>query len=229
MEVLEKLIVQKIQQNKDPNKAKWLEKYVKHNVKSYGVGIPVLRDILTDIAEKASLPNRSLSEQLELMNLLMTHGYTEPKLTAILYAQLYLKMEDISRILPSIEAWFDEGDIFDWNVCDWLCTRFLTTALNEKPTIMIPTLKGWIFDTGIWKSRAALVSFAEASDKSKHLEDVQMMCRVLIKREERFCKTAVGWALRTYSKEFPDFVKTFLEEYQEFTTAEVRKNATTYF
>jgi hypothetical protein len=37
----------------------------------------------------------------------------------------------------------------------------------------------------------------------------------LIKREERFGKTAVGWALREYSEIDSGFVETFIDEHEE--------------
>jgi 3-methyladenine DNA glycosylase AlkD len=52
---------------------------------------------------------------------------------------------------------------------------------------------------------------------------------VLIKREERFCKTAVGWVLREISKSDKNYVEKFLEVHRQFITPEVIKNSTKYF
>ncbi|MBU6146450.1 MAG: DNA alkylation repair protein [Paenibacillaceae bacterium] len=51
----------------------------------------------------------------------------------------------------------------------------------------------------------------------------------LIRRDERFCKTAVGWILRVYSKIDRDMVIDFLEHHQQWLTREVVNNAKKYF
>ncbi|HHJ50839.1 MAG TPA: DNA alkylation repair protein, partial [Phaeodactylibacter sp.] len=45
---------------------------------------------------------------------------------------------------------------------------------------------------------------------------------------ERFCKTAVGWVLREYSKVDEEFVLKFLSDFERWTTKEVVRNATKY-
>jgi 3-methyladenine DNA glycosylase AlkD len=80
----------------------------------------------------------------------------------------------------------------------------------------------------LWKARASLVPFAQSKNLERHSETIQQFSTELIKRQERFCKTAVGWVLREYSKIDTKFVTDFLEQFSDWTTKEVIKNATKY-
>ena len=56
-----------------------------------------------------------------------------------------------------------------------------------------------------------------------------MSCQVLIRREERFAKTAVGWVLRDISKYDPAFVMRVVEENLVHFSTESLRNALKYF
>ncbi len=70
--------------------------------------------------------------------------------------------------------------------------------------------------------------FAQSKSIADHLAIIESFSITLIRREERFCKTSVGWVLREYSKRDPAFVIRFLEANREWTTPEVVKNARKY-
>lgn len=61
-----------------------------------------------------------------------------------------------------------------------------------------------------------------------HSVTIHQFSSTLIKRHERFSKTAVGWVLREYSKYDIEFVTGFLESHKNWTTGEVIRNATKY-
>ena len=54
---------------------------------------------------------------------------------------------------------------------------------------------------------------------------VSASCQVLIRREERFAKTAVGWILRQLSEHDPSFVGDVIEQDSSYLTAESLRNA----
>lgn len=70
--------------------------------------------------------------------------------------------------------------------------------------------------------------FAQSKTISDHATTIEAFSNTLIRWEERFCKTSVGWVLREYSKRDPAFVIRFLEAHREWTTPEVVKNARKY-
>ncbi len=222
-------IKEKIINRQNIEKSIWLENYVKHDIKSLGVGIPEIRKIIVAINNEFDLSNHNLSEQTIFLNDLMQNQYTENKLAAILYIQLFWQKTETNTILKLISEWFDKEWISDWNVCDWLCVRIITPLIDTKPEITVNELTNWNNDSYLWKARASLVPFAQCKSLKAHNLVITRFSETLIKRPERFCKTAVGWVLREYSKIDDRYVISFLEQYADYTTNEVIKNAKKYF
>ncbi|MBC8374448.1 MAG: DNA alkylation repair protein [FCB group bacterium] len=221
-----KQISTRLREHQDSKKAKWLENYVKHDIKSLGVGIPIIREILKAEERKFELSKQPFTHQEQVLDELMRNEYTDFKLAAILFIQLYGQNHPPVQLLAMISKWFDEHWINDWNVCDWLCVRLLSPIIDNHPQTAIPTFQLWNKDTYLWKARASLVPFAQCKTLKDHKNHVQDLSEILIQREERFCKTAVGWVMREYSKIDQNFVRSFLDEYGESTTKEVVRNAT---
>lgn len=209
-------------------KAKWLENYIKHDIKSKGVGIPEIRQIIKEVNKEYKLTEKQIPEQIELLNELMLQEYTEDKLSAILYLQLFWKNKNEKQTFELISKWFDNEWITDWNVCDWLCVRILTPLVDNWTNPTIKELKKWNKDKNQWKARASLVPLAQCKSIAQHEKIIRDFSIVLIKRDERFCKTSVGWVLREYSKIDQGFVTTFLSDYEKWTTKEVIRNAAKY-
>jgi 3-methyladenine DNA glycosylase AlkD len=159
----------------------------------------------------------------------MSSEYTKDKLSAIVYIQLNWNRTYEQEKIAVISDWFDKELITDWNVSDWLCVRLLTPMIDKFTKETLNELKKWNKSQNQWKARASLVPFAQCKSKEQHKNTIQEFSTVLIKRDERFCKTAVGWVLREYSKIDTNFVREFLSEYENWTTKEVIRNATKYF
>lgn len=218
-----------IEKSGNEKKAAWLENYVKHDIKSKGVGIPKIREIVKRSAKQYDLIKLPFEQQIILLDDLMSSVYTEDKLAAILYMQLYWKDVPASIVLKIISRWFDYKWISDWNVCDWLSVRLLSRAVDQNPKEAIGELNKWNESLNLWKARASLVPFAKCKTIAKHKTTIKKFSSKLIKREERFCKSGVGWVLRSYSKYDKKFVKAFLKDHEKWLIPEVLKNSTKYF
>ncbi len=221
-------IINHLKAIQNPEKAKWLERYVKHNIQSLGVGIPQIREIVQAFGTTYQLSKQPIGEQIEFLDELMKQDFTEPKLAAILFIQQYWKSTKSLEILHLTSKWFDKGWVADWNVCDWLCVRLLSPLVDKEAGLSIPEFSSWNSDQNLWKARASLVPFAQCKSIDKYPDIILKFSQSLIKRDERFCKTAVGWVLRQYSKSDATFVIGFLEKNKEWATKEVIKNATKY-
>jgi 3-methyladenine DNA glycosylase AlkD len=66
------------------------------------------------------------------------------------------------------------------------------------------------------------------SDDGRYYPLIYEACAVLIRREERFAKTGVGWILRDVSKHDKDGVRQFVEQHLESFSIESVKNALKY-
>lgn len=217
-----------LSRHSEEGKAQWLENYVKHNIRSRGVGIPKIREVVRDVNGSEDMASLPVPAQAAVLDDLMSGEYTEDKLAAILYQQLFWGDVAPAIQLEVVEKWFDREWISDWNVCDWLCVRVLTPLVDGVPQVAIPVFEKWNHSPLLWKARASLVPFAQSKTIANYGATIRRFSENLIRREERFCKTAVGWVMREYSRHDPDFVRAFLSEFEKHISREVERNARKY-
>lgn len=223
-------IVAELKSNARADKAQWWNRYMKGEISFLGVGLPKIRKLLLELNRKEKLEELAMNQQVGIVNGLMKSDLAEEKLAAILYMQLFwLGKQKNSLLMGMIADWFDDRYIFDWNTTDWLCVKVLTPLVETGDTTVIAILKKWNRDPYLWKARASLVPFALASNLGIYRTLIRRFSDVLIRREERFAKTAVGWVLREYSKHDTEFVLMFLSKHVKYTTSEVKRNALKYY
>jgi 3-methyladenine DNA glycosylase AlkD len=211
-------------------KAAWWNQYLKGEIPFIGVGTPEIRRIFLERNREFSFGKLPMNRQVSLVNGLMRGDFAEEKLAAILYVQLFWMDRMRSTFLMNLVSdWFDDRFIHDWNTTDWLSVRILTPLVDSGDPKVIWKLKRWNRDPYLWKARASLVAFARASGITGHAKSVERFADILIRREERYAKTAVGWVLREYSKHDPEFVLSFLSQHAKYITAEVKRNALKYY
>ena len=211
----------------DPDKAEWWDSYLKGVIPFLGVGIPRIRALLKKVAREEHWEEMDTEHRFRVLDGLMATERAEEKLGAILMVQLFERPLTGDH-LQLISRWFDKQWIYDWNTCDWLCVRLLTPMVDKQAGVIIPELGSWNRSAYLWKARASLVALAQAKTLTDHRERVLEFSDTLIRRPERFAKTAVGWVLREYSKRDPELVTDFLTTYEAHISAEVRRNATKY-
>ena len=230
MNYYEDVITEELKQTGRSDKADWWNRYLKGSIPFIGAGIPEIRKILLARNRSEGLDQLPMNKQVGLVNRLIKGRFAEEKLAAILYIQLFWlgKLKD-TFLLNLISDWFDERYIYDWNTTDWLSVKILGPMIDSEDPQVMWILKRWNRDPYLWKARASLVPFALSRDIQNHQRDIGRFCDVLIRRQERFAKTAVGWVLREYSKKDPEFVLTFLSKHVKYTPAEVKRNALKYY
>jgi 3-methyladenine DNA glycosylase AlkD len=223
-------LVQELKIRSVPQKADWWNSYMKGEIRFVGTSISEIRKLLIEKNCSDGLDQLPMNQQVSLVNGLMRSELAEHKLAAILYVQLFwLGNQKNSFLLSLISDWYDDRFIYDWNTSDWLCVKVLTPIVNSGDEKVIWTLKRWNRDPYLWKARASLVPFAGSKCIGDHSKSIEHFSAILIRREERFAKTAVGWVLREYSKMDEDFVHDFLSRHIKHTTWEVKRNALKYY
>lgn len=230
MNQLGQILVEELQEKSVPKKADWWNNYLKGKIPFMGLGIPEIRKVLLDLNKMVYLEHLPMNRQVGIVNGLMKGHFAEQKLAAILYIQLFwLGKKKNSFLLSLISDWFDDRRIYDWNTTDWLCVKLITPMLNSGDEKVFWYLKRWSRDPYLWKARASLVPFAQYRQIEDHGLVIEKCADILIRRPERFAKTAVGWVLREYSKSDEDFVLDFLSRHVKYTTSEVKRNALKYY
>lgn len=207
-------------------KRDWWQKYMKGAIPFRGVGIPLIREVVAEWRDADADPR----EQFETALSLIREPIAEDKLAGVLYLQNYL-IDAIPwrEAVPRYAALFDDGHIFEWSTTDWFCVRVLGPTIDANGVACAREIASWRDARNLWRARASLVAFVYLVRDERHHALIERSAATLIRREERFAKTAVGWVLRDLSKFDRPRVERFIEKHRAHFSTEALKNATKYF
>ena len=224
------ILVEELKENSETRKAAWWNSYLKGKIAFMGLGLPEIRKVLLDLNRTKSMDQLPMNQQVGIVNGLMKGHFAEQKLAAILYVQLFwLGKKKNSFLLSLISDWFDERYIYDWNTTDWLSVKLIGPMVDSGDEKVIWYLRRWSMDNYLWKARASLVPFTQSRNMESFEAVIERGADILIRRPERFAKTAVGWVLREYSRSNEAFVLDFLSRHVKYTPSEVKRNALKYY
>ena len=226
------LLQEGLRKHADAKTRAWWENYVKDSAPFLGVKMALVRTEVHQWHQEHIEGKLALSEQLDLALVAFEGIYTEEKLAGILYLQEILLPAgalDYTQDTIRFASLFDEGLIYDWNVCDWFCIKVLGSLIEENGLDCADGIAGWRNAINLWRARASLVAFVPVAGDSDYYPAVEASCAVLIGRPERFAKTAVGWILREISRYDEAYVREILDANIQDFSVESLKNATKYF
>lgn len=208
----------------------WWERYLRNTIEFRGVNLVNIREELQKWYKSEKIDTLDETQQLELAINFFNGNYAEDKLTGILFLQDYLyKNIDWKILVPKFEKLFTDNLVYDWNVCDWFCVRVLGPMIKENGMNCAKAISKWRISTNVWQARASLIAFVGLTKERTYRKHILDSCENLIKREERFAKTAVGWILRVLSKTDKAFVLNFLLSNLTYFNLESLGNAVKYF
>lgn len=213
-----------------PKTKAWWEKYMRYAIPFRGVGIPEIRKQLAAWRQETGIAAWDEAGQLEIALQLFEAPVAEDKLAGILFLQDYLYDRfPWQALIERYARLYAEGHIFDWNTCDWFCVRVLGPTIAKHGQPCAEAFAAWKDAPNLWQARSAVVAFVPVAGEASYYPLILDACEVLIRREERFAKTAVGWILRDLSKQDPDRVRAFVEANLGWFSVEVVRNALKYF
>lgn len=208
----------------------WWEKYMKNVIEFRGVSIPQIKKCLKIWRDQNSLNQLPFNKQTEIIFPLFEAHYAEDKLAAVIYIQEYLiNNTDWRAMLTRYSEVFGKKLIYDWNVNDWFCVRVLSPTAKLCGKECAEEIASWVNDVYLWKARSSLVGLIGLTKDKNYQDLICNTASVLIQREERFAKTAVGWVLREMSKNNLPAVKIFIKNNLEYYSKESLDNTIKYF
>ena len=222
----------RLQEHADPKAKAWWAAYVKQGAPYIGVKMPVVRSVLHKWYRQGVAGNLHLDQQKELALALFREKHAEDKLAGILFLQEILFPAGgvgCGQDLDRFAELFTGEHIYDWNICDWFCVKVLGPLIQKEGEQCAEAVSEWHSAANLWQARASVVAFVPVAEHSEYYPLIQQSCEVLIRREERFAKTAVGWILRDISKYDEPFVKRFIEANIAHFSLESLRNALKYF
>jgi 3-methyladenine DNA glycosylase AlkD len=220
-----------LQAQADPKVKDWWQNYVKGSAPFRGVKMPLIRSTLRSWHEEHISTALELDQQMDLALELFQEKYTEDKLAGTLFlGEILLPKEAIQRPrdVERFSILFNAGYIYDWNVCDWFCVKVLGPLIEAGGETWVDDISAWRNAENLWLARASLVPFTKVAGNENYYLTIRSSCAVVIQRQERFAKTAVGWILRDISKHDQDFVELFIQENLVHFSAESLRNALKY-
>lgn len=207
----------------------WWERYLKGAIEFRGVGIPQIRSTLADWRAGSGVGSWLPADQFALALRLFEEPTAEDKLAGILFLQEYVHDGVPWReSLRHYGSLFERRLITDWNTCDWFCVRVLGPMVATHGRACAKMVSRWSQSPELWKARASVIGFVPVVAELDYHPLVLRSSAVLIRRDERFAKTAVGWILREISKHDSGIVTAFVDEQLPYFSAESIRNALKY-
>ena len=209
-------------------KKEWWEKYMRYVIAFRGVGIPEIRKIQKDWYVNY-LSHLSYEEQAEVAMALFEETLAEDKLAGVLLFQNYLYDKvSLAYMMQQYESIFEKELIYDWNICDWFCVRVLSKTIKLYDMQAVDRISKWKDESYLWQARASVVAFIGLTAHREYYPAIFENYSTLIKRDERFSKTAVGWILHDIYKEDKEIVLHFVNQNLKYFDNESLKNALKY-
>jgi 3-methyladenine DNA glycosylase AlkD len=188
-----------------PERSEAEKRYLKSELRHYGVSAPQLRGIAKSFARNH--PALSRHELLALVEALWEKPVHETRVAALLLLELYprlLKPADFSLL----ERFIRESRT--WALVDLLAVH-IAGKLYEDHASLGPTLDRWASDPDFWVRRSALLTLLEPLRRGEG--DFARFARYaegMLDEREFFIRKAIGWVLREVSKKRPQLVYEWL-------------------
>ena len=198
-------IKQLFEQNRDEENAIKMSKYMRDLFKFYGIPTPVRKSLYKDLLKEEKAKK---TIDWNFLDKCYEDDYREFQYLVLDYIenmQKFLNYDDVPKLYKYIKSkqWWDTIDRFD---------RIVGNIAFKDDRINDLMLK-WSKDEDFWLRRIAIDHQLGRKDKT----NTKLLEQILLNNfesDEFFINKAIGWSLRDYSKTNPDWVKDFLNKYE---------------
>ncbi len=202
-----KLLQKRFEQNKNPQYASKMKRYMRNKSVFLGIKTEARRKISKDIL--VGLKNISNQELEDIVNFLWTKNEREYQyfgIDLIKQNKLNFEKESILLLEKSIteKSWWDSVDSL---------SQIVNFYFKKFPEELKKINKKWIESDNFWLQRITLI-FQLSRKEETDLNILFGNIKKLKESEEFFIKKAIGWALREYAKTDPEEVKRFIADNQ---------------
>lgn len=193
------------EQNRDEDNAIKMSKYMRDQFKFYGIPTPTRKSLYKDLLKEEK--GKKIIDW-NFLDKCYEDDYREFQYLALDYIenmQKFLTYDDVPKLYKYIKSkqWWDTIDRFD---------RIAGNIAFKDDRINDLMLK-WSKDEDFWLRRIAIDHQLGRKEKT----NTKLLEQILLNNfgsDEFFINKAIGWSLRDYSKTNPDWVKDFLNKYE---------------
>lgn len=194
--------------NSNPENASYMKAYLKDRFELYGLKQQPRRDIFNAFVKENGTPE--FSEIGAYLKWLIEQPEREYDYCAIeLLLKTKRKWDDSliehAQYLITHNSW--------WDTVDSIATNVVGAYLKKNPQLIMQYVPQWIESDNIWLNRTAMIfQLKYKSDTSTFWLTESILPH--LESKEFFHQKAIGWALRQYSRNNPDWVMDFANQYE---------------
>ena len=192
----------------DPKSAASQRAYMKSALEFHGVGNAVVRRTAKDYALGRL---EDLAELQSTVDALMESRFFDVRLGAL--ALVERKAKWLGRAeLPWLITLVRRGGC--WAMVDWVATGFIAPVMEAEPKAL-PLLDRWAKDHDFWVRRTSLLAQEPQLRRGGgDFERFATLAATMLDEKEFFIRKAIGWVLRSTSKQRPALVFAFLKAHR---------------
>lgn len=196
----------------DPVRAPKMQRYMKSEMPYFGVPAPAQRVIFRDAF--GAHPLASAEDWRDTVAALWREAtHREQRYAAIELAKrgAYRRFRDREALrlyeeLVITGAW--------WDYVDTIASNLLGELLAIDRAWMTAQMRAWAHDPHLWKRRAAILcQLKRREDTDRQL--LEDCIAPNLGDRDFFIRKAIGWALRQYAKDDPDWVRAYVAANEE--------------
>lgn len=193
--------------NKHQENALAMEKYVRNKFLYYGIKAPERHLIVKDFIQKQGLP--ALNEVETVVRDCWQQPQREFQYFGMEVLEKFIKKSD-ETIIPLLEHMVVQKSW--WDTVDFIATHLVGKFFIKYPAGIPSKTEEWIHGDNMWLQRICLLFQL----KYKEQTDFVLLTYFITQchtSKEFFIQKAIGWALREYSKRYPDVVIDFIKKH----------------
>lgn len=197
---------EKFEINSNEENSRAMEKYMRNQFKFYGIKTKDWRELYKDLIKSEK---KSKKVDWKFLYKCYEDDYREINYFALDYLQAmekFLCFEDLDKLMPFVKTkqWWDSIDVIDKVIGN----------IGLKDSRVDDLMLKWSTDEDFWVRRIAI----NHQRGRKEETNTELLEKILVNNfgsDEFFINKAIGWSLREYSKENPEWVREFYEKYSE--------------
>ncbi|HOZ89191.1 MAG TPA: DNA alkylation repair protein [Bacilli bacterium] len=188
-------------ENKNPNNATMMAKYMRNQFAFLGITSPVRKQICKEFL---ALEKKNKKIDWELLDKCFADEHREFQYFVCDYL-LLMKNNVVYEEIPKLKKYIVNKSW--WDTIDILCKVIGNVGLrdNRVKALMIKYSQ----DSNFWVRRIAIEHQLCLKEKTNH----DLLAKIIVNNfgsTEFFINKAIGWSLRDYSKTNPDWVREFI-------------------
>ncbi len=194
--------------------AEHMKRYMRNQFEFFGIKTPNRKALQTEFLEKNGFPPDELL--LPVIKELWELPQREYQFFAVGLMEKVLKSrKPLPKPLQEMIALFEYLITTKswWDTVDGIAIRLMGLFFQKHPGFIKPFTAKWIQSDNIWLQRTAILfqlKYKEKTDEALLFNTIKQ----LTDSDEFFIQKAIGWALREYSKTYPQRVTKFVQETQ---------------